>query len=192
MRKATIKHRGAPLVGQGGQKMSGATLPKELEAAPSPLVPALPAQKPKLEKRIHISPITTPIRKNELVIKQVASVVEGGDPRNSRHVSRGRREIDATIDLHGMTQDQAYVALQQFLMQAKVRKDRVLLVITGKGRSTKEEHVLSSGLSRGILRQRFLQWIDGPFRDHVARVSQAHQRHGGSGAFYVFLKGQKA
>ncbi len=120
--------------------------------------------------------------------EKMASVVGGGDPRSSRQLGRGRVEIDATLDLHGFTQDQAYASLQQFLMIAKSKGYRRLLVITGKGKSAGIRNVLSTGSSRGILRRRFLEWIDGPFRDHVARVSPAHQRHGGAGAFYVFLK----
>ena len=120
--------------------------------------------------------------------KAIQSVFEAGDPRIVRHVSRGRKEIDATLDLHGMTQDEAYAALQQFLMLARTQGHRVLLVITGKGSRGGSDIGAHYSVSRGILRQRFLQWVEGPFREYVSSVKTSHQRHGGGGAFYVFLK----
>ena len=55
-----------------------------------------------------------------------------------------------------------------------------MLVITGKGRA-----------GEGVIRKRFLDWLNTPdVRDQVASYAQAHQRHGGGGAFYVFLKRQ--
>jgi DNA-nicking Smr family endonuclease len=115
------------------------------------------------------------------------SVFEAGDPRVTKQVRRGKREIDATLDLHGYSQDQAYVMLQTFLMKAKARGLRTLLVITGKG-ARETMHVPIYHVSRGVLRHRFLEWVEGPFREHIASVKQAHQRHGGSGAFYVIMR----
>ncbi len=115
-------------------------------------------------------------------------VMEAGDPRSVRHVRRGRREIDATLDLHGMTQEEAYKALERFLTMAQVSHCRIVLVITGKGISPSSQMHHGHGSERGILRRRFLQWMEGPFRSRIVSISPSHQRHGGSGAFYVFLK----
>ena len=117
-------------------------------------------------------------------------VTQAGDPRQQRHVARGRRQIDATLDLHGMTQDQAFSALTRFLAQARAMGYATLLVITGKGVRTDGDEGVDFGFtaSRGILRRRFLDWADGPFREHISSVAPSHQRHGGGGAFYVFLK----
>lgn len=114
-------------------------------------------------------------------------VTQAGDPRQSRHVSRGRRPIDATLDLHGLSQEQAFVALSRFLEQARAIGHATVLVITGKGAPDADAKP-GYQVSRGILRRRFLDWADGPFREHISSISQSHQRHGGSGAFYVFLK----
>lgn len=117
-------------------------------------------------------------------------VNEAGDPRQARHVSRGRRPIDATLDLHGLSQEQAFVALSRFLQQARAIGHATVLVITGKG-APDADTMPGYQVSRGILRRRFLDWADGPFREHISSISQSHQRHGGSGAFYVFLKKQR-
>lgn len=106
-----------------------------------------------------------------------------GDPRTDRHVRRGRMSIDAVFDLHGHTQSSARAALYGFLLEARARRYRCVLIITGKGAQS------SYNPGRGILRKRFREWLsEDDFRKHVIRASPAHPRHGGDGAFYVFLK----
>ena len=62
---------------------------------------------------------------------------------------------------------------------------RLALVITGKGRSAAVE----AGARPGILRSRFLDWIEeAPLKTQIARVAPARAKDGGAGAFYVFLK----
>lgn len=110
-----------------------------------------------------------------------------GDPKEARKVARGRREIDATLDLHGLTQDQAYARLVRFIDFAGGSGARTLLVVTGKGQG--ERPVPFAEAPRGILRERFLDWVEAePLAGRIASVRPAHQRHGGRGAFYVLLK----
>ena len=100
----------------------------------------------------------------------------GGD----RRVRRGRVEVEASLDLHGHTQELAHLSLRAFLAFHRSQGARCVLVITGKGRA-----------GEGVIRKRFLDWLNTPdVRDQVASYAQAHQRHGGGGAFYVFLKRQ--
>ena len=108
---------------------------------------------------------------------------EAGDPRLDRRAARGRLPIDATLDLHGYYQAGAHAALRAFIADANARRHRCVLVITGKG-------VQSSG--SGVLRRRFLEWVEEQdLRQSIARIAQAHPRHGGAGAFYVFLKSSR-
>ncbi len=87
-------------------------------------------------------------------------------------------EIDAIIDLHGHTQDGARAALASFIDRQRLEHARCVLVITGKGR-----------MGAGVLRQRFVDWIAAsPIRAHLSGYAPAHPRHGGSGAFYIFLR----
>ena len=51
-----------------------------------------------------------------------------------QRVARGKEEIDARLDLHGLTQAQAHSALLHFMHNAHARDARLVLVITGKGR----------------------------------------------------------
>ena len=53
--------------------------------------------------------------------------------RERAQLSRGRKEIDARLDLHGMTQTRAHRALSDFLRRAHIDGLTFVLVITGKG-----------------------------------------------------------
>ena len=115
------------------------------------------------------------------------SVFRSGDPKADRHARRGRRAIDARIDLHGMTGIAARVALAAFIERAVANQLRLLLVITGKGARPGGDAPFAE--PRGVIRRGFLDWVEEPpLRDKIARVSKAALHDGGDGAFYVFLK----
>jgi len=100
------------------------------------------------------------------------------DINQDKRTRRGRVEIDGTIDLHDMTQVQARAALVTAIIRASNRNYKTVLVITGKGLR-----------GEGVLRRNFPEWISQvPIRPVVATYAPAHQKHGGSGAWYVFLK----
>ena len=100
------------------------------------------------------------------------------DRAGERRVRRGRVEIEGSLDLHGYTQDSAHMALQAFVAFHRAQGARCVLVITGKGKA-----------GQGVIRKHFLDWLNSPdVRAHVSSYAQAHQKHGGGGAFYVFLK----
>lgn len=103
--------------------------------------------------------------------------------RERSQLSRGRTEIDARLDLHGMTQVRAHRALLQFLQRASGDGLRFVLVITGKGRTTGPES------ERGILRRQVPEWLSLPeFRAFVVGFEEAHIGHGGGGALYVRVR----
>jgi DNA-nicking Smr family endonuclease len=100
------------------------------------------------------------------------------EPGRRRRIVRGRDEISARLDLHGMDQDRARLALVSFLLRAQEDGARSVLVITGKGYS-----------GTGVLRRRAPEWLSDPaLRTVVAGLSPADSKHGGEGAFYVALK----
>jgi len=97
-----------------------------------------------------------------------------------RRIARQYFDHTSRLDLHGLSQDRAYKLLLHFIHSNVRRNQSLLLVITGKGRSTG---------SSGILRQLVPQWLASPpFRLHVSAVEQALRHHGGEGAFYVRLR----
>ncbi len=103
--------------------------------------------------------------------------------RERSQLSRGKREIDARIDLHGMTQSRAHRALLHFLERASGEGFAYVLVITGKGRTSGPES------ERGILKRQVPEWLSLPeFRPLVIGFEEANIAHGGSGALYVRVR----
>ncbi|MEA2887236.1 MAG: hypothetical protein QOD11_1596 [Bradyrhizobium sp.] len=103
--------------------------------------------------------------------------------RERSQLSRGRKEIEGRLDLHGMTQTRAHRALLSFLQRASSEGLTFVLVITGKGRDTGPE----SG--RGVLRRQVPEWLSLPeFRTLVVGFEEAHIGHGGEGALYVRVR----
>ncbi|RWO79273.1 Smr/MutS family protein [Mesorhizobium sp.] len=95
-------------------------------------------------------------------------------------LSKGRLPIEGRVDLHGLSQDEAYSLLFSFLHRAHAGGIRYVLVITGKG---------SSSGGDGILRRAVPAWLSTPaFRPLVSSHDHAARKHGGSGALYVRLR----
>jgi len=106
------------------------------------------------------------------------------DRSPEKRVRRGRLEVGAKLDLHGFTQDEARGALMRFLLHARADGVRVALVVTGKG-----GRLRSGETAPGVLKQRLPDWLAGAdLRPLVSGYGEAHQRHGGGGAYYVFLR----
>jgi DNA-nicking Smr family endonuclease len=102
--------------------------------------------------------------------------------RERSQLSRGRKQIDARLDLHGMTQTRAHRALFGFLQRAHGEGLTFVLVITGKGKMGVESE-------RGVLRRQVPQWLGLPeFRSLVVGFEEAHIGHGGEGALYVRIR----
>ncbi len=102
-----------------------------------------------------------------------------------QRVARGQTQIDARLDLHGMTQTQAHAALLHFLIQAQARDAKIALVVTGKGIGG----AIGSAAERGVLRRQVPLWLSLPeFRRFIVSFEKAHDAHGGEGALYLRLR----
>lgn len=137
-----------------------------------------PRAAPRVKPALISAPAATPAR------RAAHFIFGGGDPALDRAAASRRIPVDRVIDLHGMTQTEAHRALFAALPRSAAAGERLVIVITGKGRPARGQ----SGPG-GVLRMRFLDWIEeAPLRGVIARVAPARPRDGGAGAFYVFLK----
>jgi DNA-nicking Smr family endonuclease len=106
------------------------------------------------------------------------------DRRFKQRLARGRDAIEARIDLHGMTQNEAHAELLRFLRRAQAAGKKIALVVTGKGTRSGE-----AGNERGVLRRQVPLWLALPeFRALIVGFDEAHVSHGGQGALYVSLR----
>ncbi|MFS4438092.1 Smr/MutS family protein [Paracoccaceae bacterium GXU_MW_L88] len=109
------------------------------------------------------------------------------DRRKLDKMTRGRLPVEARIDLHGMRQHEAYGALIDFIARSHMRGLRLVLVITGKGQDDPQRSFFEE--RRGVLRHAVPGWLrQGPIRPYVMEIVTAHRRHGGAGAYYVYLR----
>jgi DNA-nicking Smr family endonuclease len=140
------------------------------ETPPSPPVPSAP--EPATPAHVHPPPRQRPVAARH------PAPLQSIEPGRRRRLERGRDDVAATIDLHGLDQHRARAALTAFLLRGWAEHRRAILVITGKG-----------ALGDGVLRRRVPEWLaEPPLRAIVAGLSEAHRRHGGEGAIYVALK----
>jgi DNA-nicking Smr family endonuclease len=94
----------------------------------------------------------------------------GFDRATETKLKKGRLPIEGRIDLHGMTQEEAFRALQAFIGAAVLSGKRTVLVIT----------VLKGNLPLWLERQ--------GMREHILAVTAAQPKDGGGGAFYIRLR----
>jgi DNA-nicking Smr family endonuclease len=115
------------------------------------------------------------------------------DRKAARRLRQGQVEIESRIDLHGMRQHEAHIALRRFLHTSFGKGLRWVLVITGKGgprRPRDEDEEIGYGSpERGVLRRNVPMWLAEPeLRAIVVSYTTAAISHGGEGALYVQLR----
>ena len=101
-----------------------------------------------------------------------------------RDLARGRGAIDAALDLHGLNQAEAHHALRHFLQLAQARGEKLVIVVTGKGKAG------ASWIDEpGVLKRLAPHWLRAPDLRHVVLgFEEAQRHHGGAGALYVRLR----
>lgn len=107
------------------------------------------------------------------------------DHKTHRKMRQGKLRPEARLDLHGMTLAQAHPELIHFVLSAHSAGLRLVLVITGKGRG--DHGPLPT--RPGALRHQLPVWLhQPPLAAIVQQSSAAHFRHGGEGAYYLYLR----
>lgn len=95
-----------------------------------------------------------------------------------RKLRLGKYEIEARLDLHRRTVDQARSELFRFIRDCMEHDIRCTLILPGKGDRNVEDP--------GILKSYLVHWLED--LDDVQAFHTAQKHHGGSGAFYVLLR----
>ena len=170
------------------QRVAGTASPLENRPAPAKKKPSLKQAKPQ-EKPVYVPPAFTVGERAQTAISSAPSIREEPvrmDKKTFGKMKRGKSAPEARIDLHGMTAAAAQTALTAFLLRSHDRGHRLVLVITGKGRRSDDSGPIPQRV--GVLRQQLPHWVSiPPLNRIVLQTTEAHQRHGGSGAFYVYL-----
>lgn len=142
-----------------------------------PLTPRLPPEPPPKPPREPPAPRPVPATATSSQPIELGRFA-GIDRANAERLKRGQRRIEARLDLHGLSQDEAHRALLGFVRAARAAGKRCVLVITGRGR-----------LGGGVLKEAVPRWLnEAEFRLHLLAISTAQPRDGGAGALYVMLR----
>ena len=121
------------------------------------------------------------------ITDQIASAPVAMDRKSFHRLKRGKLTPEAKLDLHGMTLDQAHGALNGFVMRAHGAGKRLVLIVTGKGKNRDSGGPIP--VRHGVLRHNVPHWLRlPPLAPLVLQVTEAHIRHGGGGAYYVYLR----
>jgi DNA-nicking Smr family endonuclease len=105
----------------------------------------------------------------------------GLDPRLVTRLRRGEFAVQAHIDLHGMIQAAAKLALEGFVVDSVRKGLRTVLVVHGRG--------LRSPGGMPVLKHAAAQWLShGHMGGYVLAFATARPADGGAGAMYVLLR----
>ncbi|MEO8603223.1 MAG: Smr/MutS family protein [bacterium] len=117
-------------------------------------------------------------------VEFVEGAATGLDRRLVRRLRRGEFAYQAHLDLHGMTSDEARVAVDRFLHQAHQQGQRCVLIVHGRGLNSKD--------NVPVLKQRLAAWLTrGAWARLVLAFTSARTCDGGAGALYVLLRRQR-
>ena len=105
----------------------------------------------------------------------------GVDRRLAQRLHRGDYAVQAHIDLHGHTVEEAKVAVERFVTDAYAAGQRCVLLIHGRGRNSKD--------NRPVLKEQVRIWLShGRLSRLVLAFATAPLTNGGAGAVYVLLR----
>jgi len=158
-----------------------------------------PSSKPRMKPAFEIAPIagkpsvsqsSTSINLIPSVVDQVAAQPVQMDRKAFAQMKRGKLKPEGKLDLHGMTLDRAHPALTRFILSSQSKGKRLVLVVTGKGKNRDDDGPIP--VRFGVLRHQVPQWLSmPPLASVVLQITQANVKHGGGGAYYVYLRRQR-
>ena len=116
-----------------------------------------------------------------------ADIATDMDKNTAQKFKQGKFPIEARLDLHGFTEKEAWLAVNEFVKKSYMDKKRCVIIITGKGKHASENDDIFS--SQGVLKEQLPKWLNNQeLRPLILACSEALPRDGGSGAFYILLR----
>ena len=154
---------------------------------------------PLMQKVIRPEEVFVP--KREKVIKAISKTSEfkstttnykGNklDKRRQTLLKKGKIEPEKILDLHGFNAKKAEKLVLDFLLKNYLNGVRLALIITGKGKRSREaDNSYYTEQDTGILKRSLITWVEkSNMRPTILDIVPAHAKHGGGGAFYVYLR----
>jgi len=112
------------------------------------------------------------------------------DKKKNSLLKKGKIRPEKILDLHGLNAKLAEKEVLNFIEYSYSNGIRLILIITGKGkRSQNKDRLFQVDRDVGILKEALIPWIkNSKMWTKILKIMPAHQKHGGGGAFYVYLR----
>jgi len=110
----------------------------------------------------------------------------------NKKLKKGAVNINRKIDFHGFTTEEAKIKFLETVETCFFTNKRCILFITGKGTNISQNTLGKKRLYYGKIRNEFLNWVHNKkISSKILSVEQAGPKHGGAGAFFVYLRKNK-
>ena len=111
-------------------------------------------------------------------------------PNKDLEKKNNRFHITKSLDLHGLTLDEANIKVENFITACFDRKVSKVIIVTGKGLHSQNDRDPYISEKFGILKNSVPDFIKNnpSLMAKIKSITSAEISDGGSGAFYVFLK----
>ena len=113
--------------------------------------------------------------------ERIEGISMGLDRRLLRRLRQGNFAVQAHLDLHGMTRQEARPLVESFIVDARARRRRCVLIVHGRGLNSKDQIP--------VLKESLRVWLaKGRIGRSVLAFCSARPSDGGAGAVYVLLR----
>lgn len=124
-----------------------------------------------------------PPKKIEVKFQLTSEYMEGKKKGVSSEILRKLREggfsVQASLNLRGYYVEEAKILFEDFIRRALNKGLSCVLIIHGRGLSSKE---------KPVLKEKVREWLErGPYRKYILAYASARPCDGGPGATYVLL-----
>jgi len=112
------------------------------------------------------------------------------DKQTLKRFKREEFGVEASLDLHGFTTDEAFEAVHRFILSAYNQGKRAILIVTGKGLPHPEQDIFEA---KGVLKQQVPKWLKSDeLAPMILTFIHPSQKLGGSGALYILLRRKRS
>lgn len=111
----------------------------------------------------------------------IEGAAHGVDKKIQRRLRAGDYAVQAHVDLHGLTRDEAKARVVKFVEESRKAGRRCVLIVHGRGLHSKDQVP--------VLKEAVRTWLErGPVARAVLAFATARPHDGGAGAVYVLLR----
>ena len=144
--------------------------------------PAKPLIMPEIRPTVDLSDVYGGETLTDLQENEIANI----DNQTAKRFKRGEFPVEATLDLHGKTEDQAFDAVDDFIRRSWISGKRCVIIITGKGYHQEDSNYFNP---KGKLKERVPQWLNRrELRPLILAYRHPEAKLGGTGALYILLR----